>query len=43
MIGFMELGLPLDGVKQEIVAVLGEEAGRRLIATLEGELSAPGS
>ena len=42
MIGFTELSLPLDGVKHEIVAVLGEESGRRLIATLEGELSAPG-
>jgi hypothetical protein len=37
MIGFSELGLPLDGVKREIVAVLGEESGRRLIATLERE------
>jgi hypothetical protein len=39
MIGFSELGLPLDGVRQEIVAVLGEETGRRLIETLERELA----
>ena len=39
MIGFTELGQPVDGVKQEIVAVLGEDSGRRLIATLESELA----
>jgi hypothetical protein len=42
MIGFAELGLPLDGVKREIVAVLGEEAGARLIKTLERELGEAG-
>jgi hypothetical protein len=43
MIGFTELGLPLDGVKREIVAVLGEEAGARLIKTLVRELGEAGA
>lgn len=37
MIGFTELGLPTDGLKREIVAILGEESGRRLIETLGRE------
>ncbi len=42
MIGFAELGLPTDGVTGEIVAVLGEESGRRLIETLAREVAEAG-
>jgi hypothetical protein len=39
MIGFAELGLSAEAVKREIVEILGDESGKRLIETLESELA----
>jgi hypothetical protein len=39
MIGFAELGLSVDDVKREIVAILGEESGKRLIEAFESEFA----
>ena len=39
-LGFAELGLPLEGVKAEIFAVLGQDMRAELLSALEAEMGA---